>query len=163
MNEKQLIEKATAEGFLLLYNHAFKADFRIDAIAADGEVPDVRCSDPSGNFLNLEITMTEDRDRDIAAQLGRSKHRDFANFGPSQEASGLSGNVFDQIVKRILDKTAKDYGREVALVIRDASGADWDWDMMGGAFAARLRGCRSPFEKGIWIINRSKDRMFRID
>jgi hypothetical protein len=76
MNEDQQIERATAEGFLLLFNQQFGADYEIVEI---GDTPDVRCQDPNGRALNLEITLTEDRQRDIQAALGRSDHRNAEN------------------------------------------------------------------------------------
>lgn len=72
MDEKKAIEKATAEGFLKLFNGHFRTDF---AIVELGDAPDVRCRDSRSNELNLEITLTEDRARDIQAALGRSNHK----------------------------------------------------------------------------------------
>jgi len=72
MNEKQKIEQASAEGFIELFNQQFGTDYQIVEL---GDAPDVRCQDSKGTKLNLEITLTEDRDLDIKAILGKSSHR----------------------------------------------------------------------------------------
>jgi len=58
MSEKQAIEKATAEGFLVLYNQLSGTDFGIVEMS---DAPDARCMDSHRKTLNLEITTTEDR------------------------------------------------------------------------------------------------------
>ena len=72
MKEKERIEKATAEGFLRLYNGYYRTTFEIVELS---DAPDVRCQDSDENELNLEITLTQDRDKDIQALLGRSDHK----------------------------------------------------------------------------------------
>lgn len=108
MNEKQAIEKATAEGFLKIYNREFGTDFKIVAIA---DAPDVRCTDSAGNTLNLECTTTEDRPGDMAALLGRSNSRSLGALQSSLEVvargeeqpqcSCLSENVVDMLLIRL--------------------------------------------------------------
>ena len=70
MKEKERIEKATAEGFLQLFNGHYNTTFDIVKLT---DAPDVRCQDANGDTLNLEITLTQDQDQDIQALLGRSK------------------------------------------------------------------------------------------
>ena len=72
MNEKEAIERATAEGFLRLYNQAMAESYRI---AEHRDAPDFLCRNNENRILNLEITTTENRPMDIASLLGRSNHR----------------------------------------------------------------------------------------
>jgi hypothetical protein len=123
MNKKEQIEKSTAEKFLLLYNQQFGTSFRIYKLS---DSPDILCQDVNGNKLNLEITLTEDRDGDIKALLGKSNHRDLKyvkTHGMCPDSS-LYGNVYNQLCGRIKDKMKKDYGSQVALVVRSTSGVE---------------------------------------
>lgn len=72
MNEKGAIGKATADTFLGLYNHEMKTSV---SIVKYSDAPDIRCKDTNGNAFNFEVTLTEDRLKDIQAALGRSNHR----------------------------------------------------------------------------------------
>ncbi len=72
MNEKEAIEKATADAFIKLYNLEMATSY---SIAEHSDFPDIRCKDKDGNKFNFEITLTEDRPKDIQAALGRSEHR----------------------------------------------------------------------------------------
>jgi len=53
--EKKDIEKATAQGFIKLYNAKMRTTYRI---IDHSDSPDTRCVNSDGNKLNLEITMT---------------------------------------------------------------------------------------------------------
>lgn len=171
MNEKRAIEKATADAFIELYNRELGTSFYIVEYS---DAPDVRCKDLNGNILNFEITLTEDRPKDIQAALGRSNHRNIealkghladvkaGRANPLEMVSCLQGNVTDMIVDRILPKLQKDYGSNVALVIRDSSPVCWDWDLAVDHIKNRLSLQRSPFDKGIWIISFRKDKVFRL-
>ena len=66
------------------------------------------------------------------------------------------------IVSRILPKFQKDYGSNVALVIRDASPVCWDWDLVVDQIRDMLNLPRNPFDKGICLISFRKDRIFRL-
>jgi hypothetical protein len=158
LSEKEQIEYATAIGFLALYNPEFGTDY---SITEHGDSPDIRCFDSAGNGLNLEITMTEDWSGDIQANLGRSNQRDI-DMVHLLPTNCLNAEVLDHAYTRIHRKLNKDYGSSVALVLRDTSGADWDWDMVADELKTRLEMNRIPFDKGIWIINNWKSRMFRI-
>jgi hypothetical protein len=68
----------------------------------------------------------------------------------------------DMIVSRIQEKLNKDYGQNVALVVRDTSPLDWEWDRVLDQIRSKLNLSRNPFDKGIWIISYSKDRIFRV-
>lgn len=169
MCEKQAIEKATAEGFLDLYNQLQGTDFRIVEIS---DAPDVRCMDSLGNTLNLEITTTEDRPGDIKAVLGRSNSRSLETLRTHMERvargeeqpqfSSLSDEVSDQLVGRLQSKMMNDYGSNTALVVRDTSGVDWDWDDVIPTIRSRLDLTKNPFSQGIWVLFRAKDRLFQI-
>ncbi|MBC2732038.1 hypothetical protein [Thiobacillus sp.] len=169
MSEKQAIEKATAEGFLVLYNQLQGTDFRIMEMS---DAPDVRCKDSLGNALNLEITITEDHPGDIKAVLGRSNSRSLEALRAHMERvargeeqpqfSSLSDEVSDQLVGRFQNKMMNDYGSNAALVVRDTSGVDWDWDDVIPTIRSRLDLTKNPFSQGIWVLSRAKDRLFQI-
>jgi hypothetical protein len=178
LNEKQAIEKATADAFITLYNSEMETSF---STVEYSDAPDVRCKDPDGNILNFEITLTEDRPKDIQALLGRSDHRNVESLkkhladvktgkaNPLQRTSCLQGNVTEMIVDRILSKWKKHYGPHTALVIRDTSPVEWDWEVVIKQIKTSLENrlkkeklARTPFDRGIWILANTKDRIFRI-
>lgn len=169
VNEKQAIEKGTAEGFLALYNQLLGTDFKVVEIA---DAPDARCADSRGVTLNLEITTTEDRLEGIKSLLGRSNdrslealraHNDRVATGEEQaECSDLTNEVSDTLIDRLQAKLRNDYGPNVALVVRDTSGVDWDWDPVIPAIRSRLKIARNPFSRGIWLLSREKNRLFQI-
>ena len=171
MSEKKDIEKATAEGFIKLYNAKMRTTYRIIDYS---DSPDTRCVNSDGNKLNIEITMTEDRPGDIQALLGRSDHRSLealkahraeveAGKASSLElVSCLQGNLIAMLVSRIKAKLKKDYGPNTVLVVRDTCPADPDWDLELDEIKAQLDLSRNPFNKGIWILSKTKDRLFRV-
>jgi hypothetical protein len=169
MNEKQAIEKGTAESFLVLYNQLLGTDFKVVAMA---DAPDARCADSDGKTLNLEITTTEDRRGDIKALRGRSNSRSLevlrahldrvARGEERPQCSSLSDEVSDGLVERLESKLKNDYGPNAALVVRDSSGVDWDWDLVIPAIRSRLNLAKNPFSRGIWLLSRVKDRLFQI-
>jgi len=172
-NEKKAIEKATAEGFLKLYNPMMKTSYQFNKLLQPPN-PDVRCVDPADNILYLEITMTEGWLGDIQALLGRSDHRNLESLqahGAEVEAgkaselkwvSSLPGNISAMLVNRIQAKLKKDYGPNIALVVRDMCPADPDWDLEVNNIKAQLDLSRNPYDKGIWILSYAKDRLFRV-
>lgn len=171
MDEKKDIEKATAECFIKLYNSQMGTSF---SKVEQQDFPDIHCKDDQGNTLNLEIVLTEDRPNNIQALLGRSNDKNIESLkqfnkdvrngkrNPLERTSCLQGNVMDMIVSRIQEKLNKDYGQNVALVVRDTSPLDWEWDRVLDQIRSKLNLSRNPFDKGIWIISYSKDRIFRI-
>ncbi len=76
--------------------------------------------------------------------------------------SCLQGDVCDMIIGRIEPKLKKDYGPNAALVIRDTSRLDWDWALVADQIKRNLCIKRNPFDRGIWIISNSKDKIFRL-
>jgi hypothetical protein len=169
MNEKEAIERATAEAFLQHYNEMHVTSFRI--IEHD-DGPDIIASNDLGDRLQVEITMTEDLVGDIKAALRRSevrsieslrRHIQLVRQGKAEpRASSLATNVTDSLKQRIQAKMKKRYGPNTALVIRDTSGVDWDWDLVLGEIKASFGDELNPFDRGIWILNRSKDRLFEL-
>jgi len=171
LNEKRLIEQATAVAFLSHYNQQMGTTF---GITRHTDAPDVHCEDTGGNSLKLEITLTEDRYGDIQSALGRSdarspealrRHLDDVRSGRASvfdRVSCLSGNVVETVVKRIQSKLDKDYGPNVALVVRDASPLDWSWESVRDQIRKALNLTNNPFDKGIWIITYAKDKIIRI-
>jgi hypothetical protein len=169
MNEKEAIERATAEAFLQHYNEMHVTSFRI--IEHD-DGPDIIASNDLGDRLQVEITMTEDLVGDIKAALRRSEVRSIESLrrhiqlvpqGKAEpRASSLATNVTDSLKQRLQAKMKKRYGPNTALVIRDTSGVDWDWDLVLGEIKASFGDELNPFDRGIWILNRSKDRLFEL-
>ncbi len=171
MNEKKAIEKETADAFIKLYNAEMGKSF---SIVKHSDNPDLRCIDSEGNTFNFEVTLTEDRPKDIQAALGRSDHRSIealkkhladikaGKAHPLDSVSCLQGNVVKMIVSRIQSKLKKDYGANTALVIRDASPLGWDWDMVIDQIKSQLSLDRNPYDKGIWIITLWKDKIYRV-
>lgn len=159
MNEKQKIEVATAIGFLALYNAEQGTSYEFGELS---DSPDVVCFDADGKRLGLEITLTEDCPRDIQAALGRSDHLNMANFHPSRPASNLQGNVTESLLQRVHEKLQKNYGARTALVVRSASGVDWDWDLQVIEIQRVLAGNQNNFDHGVWLLNRQMDRLFKL-
>ncbi|HWP56393.1 MAG TPA: hypothetical protein VNL14_00740 [Candidatus Acidoferrales bacterium] len=171
MSEKLDIERATAQAFVRLYNAKMGTSYEIVDYA---DAPDVCCADAHGNRLNLEITLTEDKPGDIKALLGRSDARSLETLkahltkvkageaDPLERVSSLSGNVIEVVASRIGAKMNKKYGANTALVVRDTSGVDWDWDLVVTDLGNSLRGQVNPFDKGIWILSSSKERIFHV-
>ena len=172
MTEKQQIERMTVTGFLALYNKQMQTDYNVISFAEEGEVPDARCQDSDGKELNIEVTMTEDRPRDIQAMLGRSDHKSIESVTRQQERVGkglepiqystLNGNVLDQIVQRISGKFLKQYGSSTALVVRDASPLGWNWNLVREELLERLDLSNNPFDGGIWIVDYDKLNLYQI-
>ena len=168
MNEKEAIERATADAFIVLYNTQMGTSF---VILEHSDAPDFLCKDPAGNVFNFEVTLTEDHRGDVKAALGRSNHRspealkkhlsdvEAGRAHPMEWTSCLQGNVAGNMVRCIQKKLTKDYGPNVALVVRDTSGCDWDWDSVADQIKHDHNFELNPFDKGIWVISRSKDRI----
>lgn len=169
MNEKEAIERATAEGFLRLYNELMKETYRL---TEHKDAPDIRCRNEDNETLNLEVTTTEDMPMDTAWLLGRSNHRsvealkrnieDVKAGRASPQFSSLSGNVSTILVSRIKNKLKKDMGHNVALVIRDASPLDWNWEYVLEDIRTAITPPKNPYDKGIWLVSYLKDKMYRI-
>jgi len=166
MNEKEKIEKATADAFIYLYNIEMGTSFFITSYS---DAPDIRCEDSMGNSFNFEITLTEDRKGDIKCLLGRSDHRSVNAIdargctGSSLGmASCLQGNVIDMLICRMQKKLEKDYGVNVALVIRDTSPVCWDWELSLDDIRRMLDSQKISYDKGIWLLSFSKDRIYRV-
>jgi len=171
MNEKKAIEKATADAFITLYNDQMGSTYRIIEYS---EAPDIQCKDTEGNEFNFEITLTEDRPQDIAALCYRSNHRSLENLkkhlqeveagraDPLERVSCLQGNVTEILISRIKKKLSKNYGPNTALVIRSTSPVDWSWDTVREQIESSLDSEHNPYDKGIWIISYSKDKIFRL-
>ena len=116
--------------------------------------------------------MTEDSVGDIQAALGRSEHKSLdalrsqlqkVRAGTAQlPVTCLSENVVDILIQRIQKKLQKRYGDNVALVIRETTGVDWDWDLELAKIRVALESETNPFDKGVWLLSRSTKRIFQI-
>jgi hypothetical protein len=171
LNETQRIELTTAESFIEKYNSICQSDFRIVTVAGMGESPDIVAKDSQGTKLNIKVTMTEDRPGDIPAALGRSEHKSADALRAHMKAvhegkeklviNCLQGNVLQMLMHCIEKKLLKRYGNNVALVVRETS-LPWDWDLVLSELHHYLSNKEVPFDKGIWIVSRARDRIIRI-
>lgn len=154
-SEKQRIEKATVDAFVLLFNTSQGQDY---AILQYGDAPDATCRNSSGQIMQVEVTLTEDNPGDLAWSLGKTENR------PPRYWFGncLQRNVLNRLLGRLDDKILKRYGKDTALVIRDSSGVDWDWECVAEEIRSALGPRFNPYDMGIWILNRTKSRLFRL-
>jgi len=169
LSEKQRIEKATAEGFLRLFNDTNKTTYRVVELA---DSPDVRCRDDHGNTLNLEITLTQDQEKDIQAALGRSDHLSLESLrqelalvqqGKRKLSPIRSSEVaLQRIATRIKEKLQKRFGPRTALVVRDTSPLGWDWENLLDRLRELIKEDGQPFDEGIWIIDNQKSKLLKV-
>ncbi len=177
--EKQRIERATAELFLVGYNARTHGTYVVERVA---DAPDVICRDATGALLQLEIVLLEDRPGDIKELLRKPDGRELERFLADMERVRRGGiSVFDTIgsfgqgrdggpgtvdtnLRQMLrSKILKDYGREVALVLRQTSPIPWDWDVVLDlkreveSLLQERRLKQHPFDRGIWIVARGED------
>lgn len=172
LSEKQRIEFSTANGFLHFFNVQHGFGYEMAHVAGDGEVPDIVARDASGNILNIEVTQTEDRPKDIAAALGRSEHKSIDALRAHLEAvrkgresvkfSSLQGNVIEILQETINKKLNMRYGANTVLVIRETSGVSWDWKTIVPQLQDYLDRKQVLFNHGIWLLSRAKDRLTHI-
>lgn len=154
-SEKQRIEKTTVDAFVPLFNISQGQDY---AILQYGDAPDAECQNRSGQVMQVEVTLSEDNLGDLAWSLGRCDKR------PKRTPPGncLQRNALNQLLGRLDDKILKRYGKDTALVIRDSSGVDWDWEYVAVEIRSALGQRFNPYDMGIWILNCTKSRLFRL-
>jgi hypothetical protein len=160
--EKEAIERATAEGFLSLYNKHVDSDFKISSTGT----PDVQCKNSKGKILNIEATSAQDQPGDIQALLGRSNHKNIDNLDVENTDApnfvSFEEDVYSAMAETINAKITKRYGSNTALVVRDTSGCDWEWDTITQKLLKMLKK-PNPFDKGIWILSRDKSKCYLIE
>ena len=157
--------------FIEKYNFDHQTDYKIVSVAGPDQSPDIIARDCHGNILSIEVTMTEDNPGDIAAALGRSEHKSIDALRAHLKAvqtgkerlvvNCLQENVLMILLSRLEKKLLKRYGRNVALVVRETS-LPWDWEMVLPDIHRYLAGKYVPFDQGIWLLSRGKDRLMRI-
>lgn len=173
--EKRLIERATAEMFLSLYNPATGHSYCITD-QPDPPEPDVRCEDDAGGILKLEITMLEDLPGDIQSLLGRSDAHSLERLKADNErirrgeiqatdtvtffGRDTTANLYDRLKSKL---NKQHFGSNVALVMRGTSPLDWDWNLymddiqqMLGDLVRELGLAQHPYDRGIWIVAREE-------
>lgn len=156
-NRKQAIEYDAAVAFLHLYNQALKTSYEIIELS---DIPDVICKDRLTNEeLYLEITLHEDRKGEIPFLLGQTKEKP-----KSRSAVHITGQDGDEsllaLIEAITKKLLKDYGKQVALVVRHMSSQSWDQDVEQ---IKKLLGLQNnPFDRGIWVLT-SDLKIIRLD
>jgi len=153
---KEAIEIFTAQGFLDLYNNKHGTNFEIKE---QRDAPDIHCRNSDGKDLFLEITLTQDYEGDAPVMLGQKTERIPHKF------TSMKDEVVENLKAALYEKLKKDYGNSVALVIRDISGVDWDWNLELPSINYWLRSLplKNPYDMGIWIINNDKTKIYRID
>jgi len=67
MKEKEKIEKATVDAFVKLFNEREKKDYVVEKYS---DAPDATCRNSSGQVMQVEVTLTEDRPGDLPWMLG---------------------------------------------------------------------------------------------
>ena len=175
MSEKEEIEQSTAKHFLELYNKEYQTEYYI---VEHSDSPDILCKDKEENIFNIEITMTQDKDKDIQALLGRSNHksvevlkekmRKYKNGEISFEeirGTSFSDNSIPMLLEAIRKKSSKDYGNNVALVIRDTSPLGWDYTIHLNDIREQIQAIftKKVFDKGIWLINLNLNKIYQLD
>ncbi len=149
LSEKQKIELHSADKFLTFYNKQQGSAYKITDI---GDCPDIVCQWEEKNLkLNLEITLSEDLNHDIASALGRKQTRSIEQIS---ERTGYSvENPICNLIKQIEKKIRKRYGKNVALVVRHISGVNWDFEQELDTIRKSIECESSPFDKGIWLLS----------
>lgn len=150
LSEKQKIELATARAFLGIFNQRKSTSFEPVEV---GDAPDVRCRDSStGDALDLEITLLEDRPDDIPYLLGRIEIEDELSI---ERVIDFRRDVIPRLAKRLEDKLLSDFGERTALVIRQV-GPIWDaadWQREAGQVVSEvLKGRERHYGMGVWIL-----------
>ena len=156
MDEKQQIEKITVDAFVSLHNEKIGTRY---SVLKYGDYPDAVCTNANGEQFNVEVTVTGDRSGDIQWMLGRTDKRPYQG----RSASCLQDNVLAQLIERLNKKALMRYGGKSALVIRDSSPVDWDWEYVRPQVREYLEQNGNPFELGIWVVNLTKTRLHRLD
>ena len=124
------------------------------------ENPDFICYDSDGNIFQADVTLTESFKGDIKARLGRSKHKDPNNLKVTHIS--LHESTVESVLASIRKKLFKRYGPNTALVVRDTCPLDLDWDLFLDQIKDELNNECNPYDKGIWIIANSKDKIYRV-
>ena len=154
-DETKAIENATVTGFLKLYNLQRKDDFSITE-HRDYESPDFVCTNSGGQRLYVEATTAHDREGDMAVLLGRASSR------KAPKSVRLRDYVLANLIAAIHKKSLSRHQKHTALVIRHSSGVDWDWEMEMSEIRSRLSDVVCPFDEGVWIIDRTMTRIWRL-
>ena len=122
--------------------------------------PDFTCSDSDGSILQVDVTMTESSKGDIKARLGRANNKNVNNMKVMSKS--LQDNTIEKVITRIREKLWKRYGPNTALVVRDMCPLDLNWDLFLTQITRVLSNECNPYDKGVWIINDSKDKIYRV-
>lgn len=164
-NEKELIERHSADVFFEIYNLTHGTNY---SVTETGDAPDIYGKDTHGDIFNLEITMIEDYDRGTASALGRSHVHDILEVSKRIKEGKitpncLQGNVRSNLIHAICAKSCMDYGRNCGLLLRATSGVLWDWeDIIDHNLEAELSKYSKPFDRGIWLLSRDKRAIHRL-
>jgi hypothetical protein len=78
----------------------------------------------------------------------------------AQVLTRIRNRVANFVRLRLRSKFKMRYGPHTALVIGDSSGVDWDLEIPD--VRRELGSEANPFDEGVWILNRTKDRLFQL-
>ncbi|GIN91118.1 hypothetical protein J22TS1_21690 [Siminovitchia terrae] len=114
-NKKEQIVVATVENCVLTYNNKSNTNFEVYELS---DAPDIKYKDNQTNEeLVLEITLYEDLKGEIAYLLGRRQEQPTSAI-TSNTTRQFEGDSLPILLEVIKKKLAKDYGKNVALVVR---------------------------------------------
>lgn len=173
--ETKRIERATAAMFVAMYNAKTGDTYRVVGQPEPPE-PDVQCENDVGDVLKLEITMLEDRCRDIQSLLGRSDAHGLEALLANNEriqrgevaaidtVASFERDAMPNLLDRLRAKLKKQhFGPNVALVMRSTSPLDWDWNLCMNearrgleSILLELKLGQPPYDRGIWIVAREQ-------
>jgi hypothetical protein len=149
--EREATEQTIAKRFLELFNRLRSTQYRYVG-PIEHDPPDVRCQDPAGRILDLEITRLEDfRGQDLKWLGGRGE-KPKGRWGTG--ARGFSQDTLDSLVSSLRKKLRIQCGPQTALVFYQISPL-WASDAWEGArpvVAKELRSTASLFLEGIWVV-----------
>ena len=175
MSENKAIEKSTVENFLIHYNKLNDTTYQV---TKHSDFPDFICMDQYGKMLNIEVTMTQDKDKDIQSLLGRSEHRnvDYVKEKIQKVKRGelhymdaitsYSNNTLPMLFSAIQKKLKKDYGKSVLLVVRDTSPLSWEHSPyikdISDTILKMKPNPNKVFDRGIWLINSDLTTIYKL-
>ncbi len=155
--KKRKIEMCTGRAFLEMYNKYKEENY---LIAKHTDCPDLYCTNMKKEILNIEITLTQDDEKCIDCLLNHKKVPKETNKVYRLDV-GIKNNLVNRIRDKI-DKTKHYKDDNLALVVRDTSRLDWDWQLSGIYGDLSQVSALKYFNRGIWLINNDKNMLFEL-
>lgn len=158
-SEKQRIEMATVMYYLNYLNRLRGSDY---SVQHHGDAPDFRIANSAGDRMDVEVTLSDDRDGDIAVLLGRKECRTPGPVLGGAQVDCSTGVPLGRLVEIVKAKSIKRYGDRCALVIRQASPVGWDLEHLAAGAREVLKNTRQPYTEGVWLISLYGDECVRL-